>query len=92
MITSKIFSRGHLVPASRPCEISQPVVISQDAGGERKPKRWSGREKALTHFDATVLCQPGYGGLVLRDPRKHEVKGRCCSYKEILKAQKLIGV
>ena len=42
-------------------------------------------------FDEPFLPSPS-GGTQLLGLQKQEVKGPCCSYKEMLKIQKLIGV
>ena len=42
-------------------------------------------------FEEPFLLSPS-GGTQLLGLRKQKVKGRCCSYKEMWKIQKLIGV
>ena len=71
---------GPTNPTSWPCEISQSVVISQ-----------CDRERKTTHafwgnFSVPTLSWGSQG------PQKQKVKRPCCSYKGILKTQKLIGV
>ena len=64
------------------CKILQFLGIGQ--GNQRK-------EWYSWFLTRLFYSSPGQGAL-LSGPRKQEVKGPCCSYKEMLKIQKLIGV
>ena len=80
--STKVILHGSTDSTPRPFEISQSADIDQgDQGRERH-----------SCFLMNFFSPSPSGGTQLSGPQKQEVKGPCCSYKEILKIQKLIGV